>query len=135
VANWSRWLLAKDPAAHAIDLKPLSLLAERAAALTEGPLAGQAQGYVALVHTLPPRPFGPDLVAAEQTFERAILADPGNQSLRVDLAERVYRERDDDARFASTLERVIGTPPEADDPWALENARARARAQALLEDR
>jgi hypothetical protein len=133
VATWARWLALEDPAACGIDLEPLGLLAVRSVELSGGSERGEALGAAALVSSLTPLPLGPDLEGAAERFHEAIGINPDDLTLRVDLAERVYRPLGDLERFRATLGVVAVSAPREDDPWALENRRARERARALLE--
>ncbi|MFZ5476348.1 MAG: hypothetical protein ACOZNI_06185 [Myxococcota bacterium] len=97
----------------ALDLEGLALVVRRAAALApagEGGMVARAEARW-LVLT------GGDRAAARAAFERAIAAEPGFLLFRVDLAE------------AFPDEAVALPEASSPDPWALENAAARARAK------
>jgi tetratricopeptide (TPR) repeat protein len=132
VANWSRWLALRGPAAFALDLEPLQLLADRAVELHAGRRRALALGFAGMGRALAPVELTPDLDAAGGMLKRAIQQDPENASLRVDLAEYVYGPLEDRERFQQTLDEVLASTPVEGEHWLLENNHARARARLLL---
>ena len=130
VANWSRWLVLRDPAAVGIDLLPLGSLADRAVELSPG--SAQALGLAGLAKSLAPRALAAGEPEAESFFLAAIARDPGDLSLRADLAEHVYAPRGDRTRLEATLADLLALPAECSARWAPENRRAQERARALL---
>ncbi len=131
--SWSRWLWQRDVAGAAIDLEPVSLLAERAIALAPDYDDGRAWWALGLAQGIVPPALGRDGAAARTALTRAIEQNPARLLAVVDHAELILGPGGEHTVWQRSLERVAKAPEPGRDLQAYENAAARERAAQLLE--
>ena len=130
---WSRWLLEHGVAGATLDLEIVLALATKAVELDPEHDRGRPMYALGLALSLPPAPLEPDLNAATEAFLAAHEAAPERWWIEVDLAEQVYAETGQDDAFNTVLSDILRRSPQRHPQESLENKRAIARAEALLE--
>jgi len=129
----AREVADQDLGGAALDLGLVADMGKRALKFTPPLPPGRAAAAYGLALALPPAPRAPDLDQAETYLRAAVDVTPTRLTPAVDLAVYVYGPRGDAARWSATLQGVIAAEGPRDDPDALENRVARARAQAALD--
>lgn len=129
---WSRWLDNRGVIGASIDLSAVKALAKRAVEVDPEFDGGRPHAALGLALALAPKPLKPKLKGARKHFNSAIEISPDRLTYQVDLAQYVSAAQGNQDEWVSILSRVRDTVPSPDDPDALENAQAVARAQALL---
>lgn len=132
-ASWARWAILRDPTAVSLDLHPLGLLAERVVALKGEDQHGQADHVMGLTLSLHPPMLRPDGSQPRTFLEEAIRLEPADLTRQVDLAEYVLIPDGDVENARAVLEHVLPEREEhMEEPWVLENRRARTRTRTIL---
>lgn len=132
LANWTRWVELRGPAAAALDGEALWFLAERSRELTQGREHALALYYSGLSLSLRPPSHEPDLEIAARWFQEAIREDPGNRSIAVDYARGVLIQEGKIQEARDMLTDIRGETSGMSGEYALENERARLRTEKIL---
>jgi len=134
LAAWVRWADLRDPGAVSIDLASMRVLADRALELETLDQHGLGTFWAGMVAAVAPMLLGVDHGLAAERLAHAMKAEPSDLSRVVDYAEKILLP---EGRVEEALDLLRPVAQEQggrdSSAYALENRRARARAEVLTQ--